>query len=224
VLVIESDADYRAVVARCVELAGAQPDPAGSLGQGIRRLDGARMDLVVWGVPAGEPKRAAVVSQLHQAGGCPLVLLDESYEEARASFEAGADQVLPKPFVPGALVGAIKAALRGPGPSSLVPLATRIEIRGALFDSQRRTVSHDGREIDFTKREWELLSFFLANPNQFFSTTELLRAAWQSDQHSPEQLRSYVVRLRRKLGPLDIPCGIESRQGRGYRLAFDGEA
>ena len=38
-----------------------------------------------------------------------MILLDELYEEVRASFEAGADQVLPKPFVPGALVGAIKA-------------------------------------------------------------------------------------------------------------------
>jgi DNA-binding response OmpR family regulator len=224
VLVIESDADYRAVVARCVELAGAQPDTAASVGQGVRRLDGARMDLLVWGVPPGETKRAAVVRQLHEAGRCPLVLLDESYEEARASFEAGADQVLPKPFVPGALVGAVKAALRGPGPSSLVPLASRIEVRGAVFDSERRTVSNDGREIDLTRREWELLSFFLANPNQFFSTDELLRAAWQSDQHSPEQLRSYVVRLRRKLAPLGVPCGIQSRQGRGYRLAFDGGA
>jgi DNA-binding response OmpR family regulator len=205
----------------CVERAEAAAQPAASIGDGLRRLEADEFDLVVWGVGADEPGWTDGVARLHEASGVPLILLDESYEDARAAFEAGADQLLPKPFVPGALVGAVKAGLRAAGPSSVVAVATRIEFADAVFDSEERAVKSRRGAAMLSRREWELLSFLLTNPNQWFDAEPLARQSWRSGRHSPEQLRSYVARLRRKMAPLQLPCDILSRRGRGYCLKLE---
>lgn len=208
----------------CVERAEAAAQAVTSIGDGLRRLEVDEVDLVVWGVGGDEPDWADGVARLHEASGAPLILVDESYEDARAAFEAGADQVLPKPFVPGALVGAVKAGLRAGGPSSVVAVATRIELGDAVFDSEERAVKSRRGAAMLSRREWELLSFMLANPNQWFDAEPLARQSWRSVRHSPEQLRSYVARLRRKLAPLKLPCDILSRRGRGYCLRLEVES
>jgi len=222
--VIEFDPDYRAVITTCVELADARAEVVPTLAQGVRRLEQHPADAVVWGVPTGEKRKADGVTQLHAAGGLPLVILDESYEEARAAFEAGADQVLPKPFVPGALVGAVVAALRNSGPRSVVSLATRIEVGSVAFDSGQRSVRSGSKSVQLTKREWELVSFLLANPNQFFASEEISRRAWGDGGKAPEQVRSYVGRLRRKLAGLDWAGELVSQQGKGYCLRLEAPA
>jgi two-component system KDP operon response regulator KdpE len=188
----------------------------------VRRLGDAEFDLVIWGVPPGDPRRAPVIAQLHEESTAPLLLLDEAHEEAREAYEAGADQILPKPFVPGQLVGAIRAALRGPGPTSVVPLATRIELAGTTIDSESRSITRGEHSVSFSKRDWELLTFLLANPGQWFTAEDLVRLAWRSTRYSAEQLRSYVMRLRRKMAPLELPFAVTSQQGRGYRFDLDG--
>ena len=221
VLVIELDPDYRAVIARCVELASAEVEPVATVAQGLRRLEAGVFTVVVWGVSLKEARRVESAAQLRLLGGCPLIILDESYEAARQIFEAGADQVLPKPFVPGALVGAVTAGLRGPGPQSLIPLASRIEVNGVVFDSNERTVSSSTARVSLTGREWELIAFLLANPNVYFPAEELARRAWGDHRRAPEQVRSYVGRLRSKLKDIQLPGELTSKQGRGYCLKVE---
>ncbi|HEX3607332.1 MAG TPA: response regulator transcription factor [Candidatus Dormibacteraeota bacterium] len=221
-LIIEANGEYRAVIATCADLAGVEVESVATVSAGVRRLADAEFDLVIWGVPPGDPRREPVIAQIHEECTAPLVLLDEAHEQSRASYEAGADQILPKPFVPGQLVGAIKSALRGPGPTSLVPLATRIELAGGVIDSGSRSITHGDTVVTFSKRDWELLTFLLGNPGQWFTAEQLVRLAWRSSRFSAEQLRSYVLRVRRKLAPLDLPFAISSQQGRGYRFDLNG--
>lgn len=223
-LVIEANPEYRAVIGCCAGLADVEVEAVTTVTAGVRRLGDAEFDLVIWGVPPGDPRREPVIAQIHEETTAPLVLLDEAHEESRASYDAGADQILPKPFVPGQLVGAIQAALRGPGPTSVVPLATRIELAGTIIDSEARSITRGDRSATFSRRDWELLTFLLANPGQWFSAEDLVRHAWRSSRNSAEQLRSYVMRLRRRMAPLDLPFAVTSQQGRGYRLDLDGAA
>jgi DNA-binding response OmpR family regulator len=220
-LVIEANEEYRAVISCCAGLAGVAVETVTTVSAGVRQLGDSDFDLVIWGVPPGDPRRAPVIAQIHEESTAPLVVLDEAHEEARASYEAGADQILPKPFVPGQLVGAIRAALRGPGPTSVVPLATRIELAGTVLDSEARTITQGDRVVTFSRRDWELLTFLLANPGQWFSAEDLVRHAWRSSRFSAEQLRSYVMRVRRRLAPLQLPFTLTSQQGRGYRFDLD---
>jgi len=222
ILVIESNPAYRSVISHVVEIAGGRWDSVSEMEQGIKLLDGTRkFALVVIGVDAESRIDPEVLKEIRSLAQAPLIILDETYNSALATFEAGAEQILPKPFVPDALIGAIKVELRGPSPSSLVPLATRIELGGLIFDAKRRVVLRGETQVRFTKREWEVLAFFLASPNQYFRAEEILAQTWGTDA-SAEQLRTYFTRMRQKLSPFQVWCKLVTEKGRGYCLVLEG--
>jgi len=181
-----------------------------------------KFDLVILGMSAGSRVTPKELSDLRESARSPFILLDESSGDAAdtlATYEAGASQVLPKPFVPDALIGAIKSELRGPDIGSVVSIATKIELGGLVFDANQRTVKNGEAAASLTKREWQLLAFFLTNPNQLFAPEDVALPAWGPDA-SIEQFRTYVTRLRQKLAPFKSACELINEKGKGYRLAL----
>ena len=221
ILVIESNPGYRSVISHVVEIAGGRWDSVSEIEQGRKLLDGTKFDLVIIGIDGQARIDPEVLKEIRSLAQAPVIILDETYSAALETFEAGAEQILPKPFVPDALIGAIKVELRGPSPSSLVPLATRIELGGLVFDAERRIVLRGATEARFTKREWEVLAFFLASPNQYFRAEEILAQTWGKDS-SGEQLRTYITRMRQKLSPFQAWCQLVTEKGRGYCLVLEG--
>ncbi|MHB8588795.1 MAG: response regulator transcription factor [Candidatus Dormibacteraceae bacterium] len=223
ILVVEANAGYRSVISHVVELAGGEFESVAEFEAGRRQLErSTRFDLVILGMSAESRVTPKQLGELRTAAKSPFILLDESSDaagEMLQTYEAGASQVLPKPFVPDALIGAIKSELRGPDVGSVVSIATKIELGGLVFDARQRTVKNADASVSLTKREWQLLSFFLANPNQLFAAEDVAIPAWGPDA-SIEQFRTYVTRLRHKLGPFNGACELINEKGKGYRLAL----
>jgi DNA-binding response OmpR family regulator len=223
ILVVEGNAGYRSVISHVVELAGGEFESVAEFDSARRQLERpGKFDVVIVGMSADSRASPKQLSELRDAAKAPFILLDESSAEAGETletYEAGASVVLPKPFVPDALIGAIKAELRGPDLASVVAMATKIELGGLVFDAKERIVRGRDSEISLTKREWQLLSFFLTNPNQFFSGEEVVQTAWGSEA-SLEQFRTYVTRLRQKLLPYKGVCEVVNEKGKGYRLVL----
>jgi DNA-binding response OmpR family regulator len=219
-LLIEAEEADRVAVAACLRLGGCDVEPVDCFEQAFPLLDSRAFRLIVWGVPPGHTNRPHAISELRSRSEVPLLLIDEDAGMAQLDLEAGADYWLPKPFVPGALVGAVKAALRR---STRFPLPSvlKADIRGMRLDPARRILTFSGRRVAFTRQEWQLLSILVSNPNRFLSAGEIIAAGWQAGDHEAEQLRTYVHRLRLKLGPLNLPCGLLSQHGQGYLLSFD---
>ncbi len=88
-------------------------------------------------------------------------------------------------------------------------------------DPDARTIAFQGKTIDLTQRELQLMELLLRNPNRYVSSNAVLTNGWHDASLAPEQVRSYVTRLRRKLAEAEIPCRLETRARRGYRLVFD---
>lgn len=220
---VDANAGYRSVISHVVELAGGEFESVAEFDAAKRQLErSTRFDLVILGMSANSRVTPKQLGELRAEARCPFILLDESSEDAGATlenYEAGASQVLPKPFVPDALIGAIRSELRGPDPASVVSIATKIELGGLVFDAKLRTVKGREAAISLTKREWQLLSFFLTNPNQFFAAEEVALPAWGPDA-SIEQFRTYVTRLRQKLSPFKGVCEVVNEKGKGYRLVL----
>jgi CheY-like chemotaxis protein/ketosteroid isomerase-like protein len=115
-LLIEQDEAYRAVTAECVQLAGCRLDQVPTAELAFAKLERQEVDLVVWGLSTAQSRsRSNLVSELRSRTEAPLVLVDGSSETGQAALDVGADQWVPKPFVPAALVGAVQAALRKSG-------------------------------------------------------------------------------------------------------------
>jgi DNA-binding response OmpR family regulator len=217
-LVIESDPDYAVSVRAIAEAASLGVTVTAEPEEGLRLLASERFDLVVLAVREQDDV-AALVGEIHDTSPSGVVILDEALGIAREAYDSGADQVLPKPFVPGHLAGAIRAALRTRGPESIVAVATTIRVGDVEFNSDRREVRWDDHfRVRFSAREWELLSVLLAHTNRFFTAQELRGLAWDDDQLGLDQVRGYIYRLRRKLEAHPLPCRLVTSRGLGYCL------
>jgi two-component system response regulator ResD len=220
VLIIEADEAYRAIIETCVRLAACRAEAVSDLQLALPKLESGSFDALIWGLPPEEDRWSELVAQFRARTDARVLLLADHFEAAQAAYEAGADQVLPKPFVPSALVGALKAALRR-SPSLMMHLASRVEIKGMTFDGEGRTLQFNGQQVSFTVQEWDLLAVFLSHPNRFLSAREIIRLGLRAREHEAEQLRIYVRRLRLKLEPLDVTCRLVTQHNRGYCLIVD---
>jgi hypothetical protein len=94
------------------------------------------------------------------------------------------------------------------------------ELQGLWLDPDSRLVRHKGREAVLTNREFELLQFLLDHPHRFYTAAQITALAWADAALFPEEVRNYVLRLRKILARLEIPCDLVNRPGRGYSLTF----
>ncbi len=188
-LVVEADDTYRAVIETCVRLADCRAEATTDLAAALVRLEGASFDLLIWGTGPEEERHAESIGLLRARTDAPLIVVADQFEIAQSSHEAGADQVLPKPFVPSALVGALRAALRRP-PALMMHPAPRVETKGIVSDAAARTLQRDGTQVSFTTQEWDLLAVFLSHPNRFMTAREIIRLGWRAGAHEVEQLRT----------------------------------
>jgi DNA-binding winged helix-turn-helix (wHTH) protein len=92
----------------------------------------------------------------------------------------------------------------------------------APLDLDRRLgiAARDGDFVQLTRREAELLRFLLEQPGRHFQARALAARAWGEPHLAAEQVRTYVVRLRRRLAEAKVPCQIQTRRGLGYALVF----
>jgi DNA-binding winged helix-turn-helix (wHTH) protein len=114
-------------------------------------------------------------------------------------------------------------AAAGPGADiDLAPAATgeavQPEVNGLLIDTRARTVALNGRRLDLSRLEYELLIFLSRNPRQVFSRSQLLGHVWGHTHTTVRTVDVHVSRLRTKLGDPEI---VTTVYGVGYRLSDD---
>lgn len=98
------------------------------------------------------------------------------------------------------------------------------ELAPVDLDDQLGILSPTGDAIPLTRRESQLLRFLLQNPGRYFDTRTLAAKAWHDPSLASEQVRTYVVRLRRRLIEAQVNCDIHSERRRGYALVFEEAA
>jgi DNA-binding response OmpR family regulator len=219
-LLIEEDADYATSVRALLDAAELDVMRVGDVPAAVDLLQSTHVHLVVYGARAG--RAAAGAQRIHEAVAASVIVLAEDLSEAREAYAHGADQVLPRPFVPGHLAGAVQAALRARDPDSILQMASSIRVGDVLFDAERREVRwDDGFRVRFSAREWELLAVLLGHANRFFNAEDLRDAAWGDASLGTDQVRGYVYRLRRKLEGRPLPCRLVTSRGLGYCLRLE---
>ena len=94
------------------------------------------------------------------------------------------------------------------------------ELQGLMLDPEGRIIRYRGAEESLTGREFQLLKFLLAHPHRFYTANQILGQAWADPALFPEEVRNYVMRVRKILSRLEVPCDLVNRPGRGYSLQF----
>jgi hypothetical protein len=97
------------------------------------------------------------------------------------------------------------------------------DLHGLWLDPERRLIRYKHGEATLTVREFQLLQLLLNHPHRYFTVAEILIQAWGGAALFPEEVRTYVRRIRKILATMEIPCDVANRPGRGYSLTFRGD-
>ena len=94
------------------------------------------------------------------------------------------------------------------------------ELHGLRLNREARTLHYKSLTATMSTREFQLFEFLLDHPHRYFSVAQILSDAWAQPALFPEEVRTYVRRLRKRLAEMDIPCDIVNQPRRGYCLRF----
>ena len=199
--------------------------------QGLAQLrnggwDALILDLMLPGVDGLEICRQARAMTTYT----PIIITSARSSEVHRilGLELGADDYLAKPFSVLELVARVKALLRR---ADAMAKSQRneggaLELNGVRLDPVTRQAAVEGRPLDLTPREFDLLYFFVKHPGKVFSRLDLLNQVWGYQHDGYEHtVNTHINRLRAKIEPDPAePTRILTVWGKGYRFATGGAA
>jgi DNA-binding response OmpR family regulator len=148
----------------------------------------------------------------------PIVMLTAKGEEADVvtGLELGADDYIPKPFSPRIMIARIKAVIRR-RKGIVDPETDILNVRELSIHTGRRHVTANGKSLDLTYTEFQVLYFLARRPGWVFTRSQIVDAVRGDDYPVTDRsVDVQIVGLRKKLGPLGYY--IETVRGVGYRF------
>ncbi len=220
VLVIDDDEDLTELLGEYLGKLGFAVATAAHPEDGLRAIAEAPPDILILDVMMPVLDGFAVCRRLREApatAGLPILMLTARGDvmDRIVGLELGADDYLPKPFEPRELVARIQAILRRGAPERGEPTLRA----GALeIDWAAHSVRLEGRPLDLTTAEFELLALLVRNSGRVLSRNRILDATrgidWENYDRSIDVL---VSRLRHKLGDdSKRPRYVKTVWGKGY--------
>ncbi len=159
------------------------------------------------------------------AGGILMLTARTLEEDLVRGFEAGADDYLTKPYRLRELLVRVSALMRRSGHVPASPVAVEgLRFAGFALDPEARTLrSPDGKELDLTRTEFDLLHYFVTNPDRALTRHELLEKVWGYVHVEARTVDNFVSSLKKKLD-LRGRGGMRFRTIRGVGYRFEIEA
>ena len=140
-----------------------------------------------------------VVKTIREYSQVPIIMLTAKGEERDElqGFDLGVDEYISKPFSPKILVARVEAILR----RSRQAKSDVIEVGGITFDKSAHMVTIDGKSVDLSYKEFELLGYFLENQGLALSREKILNNVWNYDYFGDARtIDTHVKKLRSKMG------------------------
>lgn len=157
-----------------------------------------------------------VCREIRKNSKVPIIMLTAKSDESSElnGFECGADEYIAKPFSPKILTARVDALIRR---SYSIDSSEVTDVGGIIIDKAAHIVKIDGREIDLSFKEFELLTYFVDNKGLALSREKILNNVWNYDYFGDARtIDTHVKKLRKKLG--DKGDYIKTIWGMGYKF------
>ena len=229
VLIIEDDREIADLVALHLRDLGLAPELASDGRTGLARALAGDWSLIVLDLMLPQLDGLAICRRIREGNPLTpiLMLTARSEEEDRIlGLELGADEYVTKPFSVRELTARVKALLRGVRAARQgQPAEGRLELGGLARDLAKRRVTLEGRPVELTAKEFDLLALFARNPGRAYSRPELLAQVWGYQYEGYEHtVNSHINRLRGKIErDPGRPRFLRTVWGVGYRFAEPAE-
>ena len=217
ILLVEDDAPLRQGLTELLSREGYTVMAAACAREAREKLDGS-IRLIVLDVMMPEIDGLTACRTIREFSDVPIIMLTARTEDMDKllGFEHGADDYLTKPFNILELKARIRALLRRSG--GLENQNNRITAGSLTVDTQERNVYKDGKPVELTAREFDLVELLIRNPNRVYSRENLLDLIWGYEYRSDiRTVDVHIRRIREKLETVPAePEYIMTKWGVGY--------
>jgi two-component system KDP operon response regulator KdpE len=178
-----------------------------------------RPDLIILDLGLPDMEGIEVLRRLREWSQVPIIILSvrDREDEKVAALDSGADDYVTKPFGIGELLARMRVALRK---SILQGSEPVYRVEGLEVDLEHRRVVAQGKEVQLTPTEYDLLRLLIASAGKVLTHNQILRQIWgPAYLEQPHLLRVNISNLRRKIEPEPArPRYVLTELGVGYRL------
>ncbi len=178
-----------------------------------------RPDLIILDLGLPDIDGVEVTRRVRAWSLIPIIILSvrNREEEKIEALNAGADDYLTKPFGVGELLARIRVVMRRVGNTGTLPV---YQVGDLVVSLDRREVTINGKEVDLTPTEFDILSILIQNAGKVVTQRQLIQKVWGAAYENESRLlRVNISNLRRKIEPSqNQPSYILTELGVGYRL------
>ena len=222
ILVVDDEESVQKLLAYPLEREGFHVVQARDGEEALERFGERRFDLVVLDLALPKVDGLEVCRRIRAGSSVPIIMLTARDDEVDKvlGLELGADDYITKPFSIREFRSRVRALLRRAKLAPADESDETIDVDGVSIDLGRRTAAVDGRPVDLTYLEFELLRTFASQPGRVFTRQTLLSMLWGGAEYrDPRTIDVHVRHLREKLeaDPSD-PTYIFTVRGVGYRF------
>jgi two-component system, OmpR family, response regulator RegX3 len=227
ILMVEDEESITVPLAEALEREGFDTQVSGTVREALELTERALPDLVLLDVMLPDGSGYDVCRRLRERSRVPIIMLTARGEETDriVGLELGADDYVVKPFSAREVAARIRAVLRRADADGPATRDGPFEVGPVRLDPDRRSASVDGRDLDLTRKEFELLELLLREAGNVVSRERLIDEVWDVNWFgSTKTLDVHVSGLRRKLGDDSAdPRFIHTLRGVGFRFAAPEE-
>ena len=221
ILVVDDEARMRKLVKDFLANKGFYVEEAGDGEEAVDKFF-AQKDIALVLLDVMMPKMDGweVLKTIRKYSQVPVIMLTARSEERDElqGFSLGVDEYISKPFSPKILVARVEAILRRSNASG----GDALSVGGILIDKAAHQVTIDGKEVELSFKEFELLSYFVENQGIALSREKILNNVWNYDYFGDARtIDTHVKKLRSKMG--EKGEYIKTIWGMGYKFEVSGQ-
>ncbi|MEX0699474.1 MAG: response regulator transcription factor [Acidimicrobiia bacterium] len=221
ILVVDDEPELRQMLRRYLEAEGFDVAEANDGEKALSKINDARPELIVLDVGLPGSDGFTVLQEIRKVSDVPVIMLTARAEEVDrvVGLTIGADDYMAKPFSPRELVARVRAVLRR-GVRGRVETDERLEFEGLTLDLAGRQVEVDGKTVELSALEFDLLAGLASAPGRVFTRAQLLERVWGWDYFGPERVVDvHIGNIRKTLGDEAAdPRFIGTVRGVGYKF------
>ena len=222
VLIIEDDVDIQDFLKKRLEEKCFVVDLATSGDSGLRKIRTNAYDIILLDYALPNKNGLQVIQEVRtiqdsDKKNIPVIMISVTNELLNkvSALEYGADDYLPKPFFFAELLARMQAVLRRPQ----LQVSSVMKVGDLVLDTIRQQVTHNGKDVDLTRKEFGLLEYLMKNEGLVVSRNEISEHVWDTDINPfSNMIEMHILKLRKKIEKDTNDRLIYNIPGRGYRI------